>query len=322
MRNLTNVGRKAMMPAQQPNESTNRISPRWRDILDRGLPVAVFFAVAFLIDQATQQRYSAIWGSAAIVGSVVSVFPAIRPALLAFGGYGLIWGVFNVGRAVADDTGIAIAGQSAVSSFEAGLFGGILPTRWLQDRFHDPDRLQPHDIALALVHVSFFVIPFVLGLVVWLYRRTSFGRYCQATAITFGLGLIGFMLLPTAPPWMSDPDTVTRVTTGSFSPVERSTSSWRDGNALSFEPNHLAALPSVHVAVAVLVFLALRSFSRRWSWVGGGYALAMTLAVVYLGEHFLLDALLGWVIALLGWHFSRPSGARSHRGRSGMLSGR
>jgi membrane-associated phospholipid phosphatase len=248
------------------------------------------------------------------------VFPAIRPALLAFGGYGLIWGIFNLGRAVADDAGIAIAGRSAVSSFEARLFGGTLPTQWLQDRFHDPDRLQLHDVALALVHVSFFVIPFVLGLVVWLYRRTSFGRYCQATAITFGLGLIGFVVLPTAAPWMSDPDTVTRVTTGSFSPVERSTSSWRDGDALSFEPNHIAALPSVHVAIAVLVFLALRLFSPRWLWVGGIYAAAMTLAVVYLGEHFLLDALIGWVIALLGWHFSRPSGSRPHRGRSGMLS--
>ncbi len=306
MRNLTSVGRKALTPSQQTNESTSQIPSRWRDLLDRGLPVAVFFAIAFLIDQATGQRYSAIWGSAAIVASVASVFPGVRPTLLAFGGYGLIWGTFNLGRAVADDAGIALAGQSAVSSFEAGLFGGTLPTQWLQDRFFDPDRLQPHDVALALVHLSFFITPFVVGLVLWFWRRAMFGRYSRATAITFGLGLIGFLLLPTAPPWMSDPDTVTRVTTGLFSSGDVNASSWRDGDALSFEPNHLAALPSVHVAIGVLVFLALRSFSRRWSWAGGAYAVAMTLAVVYLGEHFVLDALLGWAIALVGWRLTRP----------------
>jgi FtsH-binding integral membrane protein len=310
MRNLTSVGRKAVTPAQQPHESTSRISLRWRDLIDRGLPVAVFFAIAFLIDQATGQRYSAIWGSAAIVASLVSVFPGIRPSVLALGSYGLIWGAFNLGRAVADDAGIALAGRSAVSSFEARLFGGTLPSKWLQDRLYDPDRFQPHDIALALVHLSFFVTPFVVGLVLWLWQREAFGRYCRATAITFGLGLIGFLLLPTAPPWMSDPDTVTRITTGMFSSGGASTSSWRDGDDLSFEPNHLAALPSVHVAIAVLVFLALRSFSPRWSWVGGAYAAAMTLAVVYLGEHFVLDALLGWAIALLGWRLTRAANAR------------
>lgn len=278
--------------------------------------VIVAFAIAFVIDQATQQRHSAIWGSAAIVASVLAVVPAIRPAVLAFGGYGLIWGVFNLGRAVADGAGIALAGQSTISSFEAGLFGGVLPTTWLQDHLYDPQRLAPYDFALVAVHLSFFITPFALGLALWFRRRSMFGCYCRATAITFGLGLIGFLLLPTAPPWMSDPSSVTRITTRVLAAASGKDASWRDtstpGDALAFEPNHLAALPSVHVAIAVLVYLTLRSFSPRWSVAGAGYALAMTVAVVYLGEHFLLDALLGWMIALLGWHVGRRLGPHVH----------
>ena len=69
-----------------------------------------------------------------------------------------------------------------------------------------------------------------------------------------------------------------------------------------FEPNDLAALPSVHVAATVLVCLASLRVGRFAGVLGALYALAMTIAVVYLGEHFVLDALLGWAVALAGWN--------------------
>jgi len=82
---------------------------------------------------------------------------------------------------------------------------------------------------------------------------------------------------------------------------------------LGFEPNHVAALPSVHVAAAVLVFLAMPHAPARLSFVGATYAMAMTLAVVYLGEHFLIDALLGWVVALVGWRLAKRNALRLAR---------
>lgn len=131
-----------------------------------------------------------------------------------------------------------------------------------------------------------------------------------ATVIAFGLGLVGFVFLPTAPPWLSDPESVTRVTiyalplgdAGSAGSLSVPTA---EDPHLGFEPNHVAALPSVHVAAAVLVYLAMRRVPARLSFVGFAYATAMTLAVVYLGEHFLLDALLGWAVALLGWGIAK-----------------
>ncbi len=179
----------------------------------RGVTVAVLFGIAFAIDQLTGQRYSAVLGSAAIVGSVLGLLPAVCAALLALGGYGAIWVGFNLVRAVADDAGLAVAGQTFVSSIEAAAFGGSLPSEWLQNRFYDPGNIQAHDIVLALIHASFFITPFILAVALWRKRRAVFYRYSGATAIAFGLGLVGFVLLPTAPPWLGEPGEVTRVTT-------------------------------------------------------------------------------------------------------------
>ena len=273
----------------------------------RFLPVVIFFAIAFTADMLTNQRYSSVWGSAAIIASAIHLFPAIRPALAAVGGFAGVWLGFNLVRAVAEDTGLALAGVGTVADVESAIFGGQLPSEWLQSRFFDPDHIRFQDMALSLVHGSFFVVPFVVAAVVWWKRRELFRPYLIATAVTFALGLIGFILLPTAPPWMSDPDEVTRVT---HHVVERTSGvslGGDDGEGFWFEPNDMAAMPSVHVAVAVLVFLLAMQVGRTFAVLGGIYAVLMSVAVVYLGEHFLLDAVLGWGIAVVGWRLAWPS---------------
>lgn len=281
----------------------------------RFLPVVVFFAIAFATDMLTAQQYSSVWGSAAIVASAIHLFPAIRPALAALGGYAAVWVVFNLVRAVAEDAGLATAGAGAVARWEGALFGGKLPSATLQAAWFDPAHTRVHDVVLSLVHGSFFVVPFLVAGVLWWKRRAQFRFYMTATAVTFALGLVGFLLLPTAPPWLSEPGDVTRVT---HHVLQQSTgvSFGRSdgGDGFWFEPNHLAALPSIHVAVTVLVFAAARSFGRVAGVLGALYALTMSVAVVYLGEHFVLDAILGWVVAVAGWKVTpRVAASRARR---------
>ena len=283
----------------------------------RFLPVAIFFAIAFAADMLSGQRYSSVWGSAAIVGSVVHLFPSARPTLAALGGYAALWVGFNVIRAIGDDAGMAIAGSRTVSRLEGWVFGRTLPSKWLQIRFFDPSQVQVHDVALSIVHGSFFVVPFLVAILVWWRIRRLFHPYAMGTAVTFLFGLVGFVLLPTAPPWMSNPWEVTRVTRHV---LVRTTGIPTGGDqdavmasAFRFEPNHLAAMPSIHVSVIVIVFLLLKRIGPLSGVIGGIYALFMTLGVVYLGEHFVLDAILGWVIALAGWTIAcRWSGEDEH----------
>ncbi|HYH12919.1 MAG TPA: phosphatase PAP2 family protein [Thermomicrobiales bacterium] len=272
-------------------------------LVRRSLPVVVFFGIAFAIDMLTGQRYSSVWGSAAILASVVYLLPVIRPALVALGGYAAVWVGFNLVRAVAEDAGVAIAGAGAVARWERAVFGDELPSASLQAAWFDPAHVRAQDVLLSLVHGSFFVVPFVVAALLWWTRRELFQRYAVATAATFMFGLVGFLLLPTVPPWMSDPGEVTRVTHHVLEQtVGVSLAGSSGGGGFWFEPNDLAALPSVHVAATVLVCLASLRVGRLAGVLGALYALAMTIAVVYLGEHFVLDALLGWAVALAGWN--------------------
>ncbi len=284
----------------------------FRDTLDRSTrgngtafwtrwaPPLAFFAVAFAADMATGQRASSIWGSVAIVASITWLFPGIRATLAALGSYAAIWVAFNIVRAVADDVGLAVGGQHLVARWESAIAGGTLPSTILQDRFFNPASTGVHDIALAVVHGSFFVVPFVVAILTWWRRRDLFPTYALATAATFALGLVGFLLLPTAPPWMAAPDEVTRVT---HHVLDATTDLAVDDQAggFTFEPNPIAAMPSVHVAATVLVFLLARRFGTVAGVIGAAYAVAMSVAVVYLGEHYVLDALAGWAVAVAGW---------------------
>lgn len=278
------------------------------NVVRRFLPVAIFFAFAFAIDMLTGQRYSSVWGSVAIVASLVHLFPAIRPMLVALGGYIAIWVSFNLVRAVADDIGFAIAGRGTIGGWERALFGDSLPSTQLQASFFHNSAVRVHDIVLSFIYGSFFVVPFVVGIFVWWRARALFRPYAVATAITFTLGLVGFLLLPTAPPWMSDPQDVTRIARHVLgATMGMSPGSGQDtvmGEALRFEPNHLAAMPSIHVSVVVLVFLLSRRIGRIPGVIGAVYALLMTVGVVYLGEHFVLDAIFGWVIAIASWRLA------------------
>lgn len=273
----------------------------------RLVPVAVFFAIAFAIDMLTGQRYSSLWGSAAIIASVVYVFPAVRPTLAAFAVYGAIWVGFNLVRAIADDAGLALASTTAISRWERDLFGGF-PSAQLQAKFLDVGMVQAQDVVLSLVHGSFFIVPFIVAALVWWRARALFQPFAVATALTFALGLIGFLLLPTAPPWMSDPGDVTRITPRVLAEVIGvplgGGSAGTVPEGFRFEPNHLAAMPSVHVSATVLVFLTLTRFGRIAGVIGGLYALLMSVGVVYLGEHFVLDAIAGWITALIGWELA------------------
>lgn len=275
----------------------------------RLLLAIVFFAAAFILDVVSDRQHSRVLGGAAIFGSALTLFPAIRAGLIAASVFALTWVGFNLVRAFADDAGLAIAGLYTASDIERWLFRGSLPSTIAQRNAFDPERVQPHDIALALVHTSFFVVPFLIAVIAWRRHRPAFRRYLVATATCFSLSLVAFILLPTAPPWMSDPEDVTRIThhilpgSGAGGNTESATVS---SAAFWFEPNDLAALPSVHVAMAVLVCLVLGETARSGRITGGLYALAMSVSVVYLGEHFVLDVITGWLVALASWRLARP----------------
>ncbi len=88
--------------------------------------------------------------------------------------------------------------------------------------------------------------------------------------------------------------------------------------------NKVAAVPSLHAATALLIALFFWSRTTRWRWLLVLYPLAMGASLVYLGEHYASDVLLGWLYAvvvfvvgnrLYDWCLARY-GARRERKRA------
>ena len=59
--------------------------------------------------------------------------------------------------------------------------------------------------------------------------------------------------------------------------------------------NNVAAVPSLHTAFSLLITLMLWPRERKWLRpLVASYPLAMTFSLIYTGEHYVADVLLGW----------------------------
>jgi len=308
---------------------------RWCRPAGRLLVAAGAFALAFVADLATGNRWTPVWGSLAIVASLLALVPRLRIPAALVGAHAGCWVGFNLLRAVADDAGLGLGPAEAVPRLEARVFGGDLPSASLQRAFYDPGVTRWYDAALILVYLSFFVVPHAVAAALLVRDRSRFGRYLGATAVLVALGLVGFFLLPTNPLWLTG-----AATGADGGPVDRIVPAVLGGGGAdagySFEPNPVASMPSVHVAVtALLVFLAWRS-GRLWRALAAVYAGLMAFALVYLGEHYVLDVVAGLVVAAVGWRMAgvaarrvaaagvgrRPQPERVRAARGGMTPAR
>ena len=62
--------------------------------------------------------------------------------------------------------------------------------------------------------------------------------------------------------------------------------------------NDVAAVPSLHAGYTMLICLFLwPRLNRRWRPLLVAYPIGMALSLIYLGEHYLIDILLGWAYA-------------------------
>jgi membrane-associated phospholipid phosphatase len=130
----------------------------------------------------------------------------------------------------------------------------------------------------------------VIGLaLLWVYlrRHEAFKRFRNTILLANVVGLLGFWLMPTAPPWMF-PDK------GFVDGVNHSSA------LLQTLGNSYAAMPSLHAADALIVAWFLVSTSRTiWAkafWVL--WPLWVWVSVVATANHFVLDVLAGIAVAV------------------------
>jgi membrane-associated phospholipid phosphatase len=186
--------------------------------------------------------------------------------------------------------------------FGDGLFGTPAPV-YLQHVLPDPSRHDPFTLLMVATYISYFVVPTAIALYLARRRPERFPRYVIAVSIMFMVGLIAYRLFPTAPPWMASRDgyipSIYRVTSLIFHPDTYSQGINLVGS------NDVGAMPSIHVAETWLAIFAIRFRGRLARILGVTYGCMMMFAVVYLGEHWMIDVIAGFSLSCAIWYGTR-----------------
>ena len=193
--------------------------------------------------------------------------------------------------------------------------GGEVPTVWLQDRLYVPGDVQWYDILIVPVYMSHFLVPMALAVALWISSYHLFRRYVWTLVALTVATLTTYALFPAAPPWMASmngylPEGVARVTSVTLQSTGVGTirSAVQQGEAYA---NAVAAIPSLHSAVPFMVLLFTWPLVRRTTRaLLALYVLAMTFTLTYGGEHYIVDAFIGWAYAAaavygVAWMFRR-----------------
>jgi membrane-associated phospholipid phosphatase len=182
---------------------------------------------------------------------------------------------------------------------------GTLPNVRLQRAFADPDRFHNFEKVLVWCHWVWFLVPHGAVTYVLVRHRERFPAAAVGMYATFDLGLIAYWKLPTAPPWYAAQlDVAEEGKTPELRRmmVEYGEEFWKSGWAPMFDflaGNPLAAMPSLHFATSVMAARVLNKTGPVAGALGWGYAATLGVALVYLGEHYVVDLAAGYALTEL-----------------------
>lgn len=300
-----------------------------------------------------------VWAVALAVQIKVAGIPLDRQGLLAWIAAGLLafsigrrplWTVivdwlpfaavliaYDYARGMAEGLGMPVLWQQPVD-VDKFLGGGTVPTVWLQDhlKLGHPTWWEA---VVTLTYISFFLLPYLVAGMFWLRSRTVFHQWAARFVTTSFLGVVGFVLLPAAPPWAaaacraydvqggpSNPGCMyfspsfagVHGLLGALQPVHAGANPWverlsgRGWDALHITVARqlldegqatvdlVAAMPSLHAGCTLLFVLFIwRRVNRWWRPVLVAYPLLMAFTLIYSAEHYLVDILAGWTLAVL-----------------------
>jgi hypothetical protein len=230
----------------------------------------------------------------------------------------LVLAVYDVLRGHADGLLFSAWYRPQIEA-DAFLFGGTVPTVWLQEKLWDASHVRWYDYASWAVYVSYFVATYLVAALLWFFARDRFRRYVGCVALLAGMAYVTFALFPAAPPWLASRSGDLEYTTRLIGPI----SAHIPFVSLSFEglfergweySNPVAAVPSLHAAYTLLITLFLWRSTRWGRPLLALYPVAMAFALVYTAEHYLVDILLGWAYTLLAiWIVGRIASALERR---------
>lgn len=182
------------------------------------------------------------------------------------------------------------------------MFFGHLPTAALQHLWWHGSVMW-YDFVFYGAYTLHFVLPFALAVLVWKLREKHYWPVVTAFLLVSFMGFLTFLAFPAAPPWMANDLRLIEPITHVSSAI------WAAFGIHDFpsvynkiSPNPVAAMPSLHAAYSTLFALYLtRLFKTKWRWLAWTYPALIWVGTTYMGEHYVIDIVVGIVYALISY---------------------
>jgi hypothetical protein len=240
------------------------------------------------------------WPQAAVVAGVLGVAAvalrlARRPRLTAVA-------VFTQETALV--LGLFALWQFAGSFSVMGPDGALARGRWiwhLERAAHLPSEtvvqrvFLPHPLLVQAFNLYYDTLhfPVLIACLVWLFvwHRARY-RHLRTTLVAVTGACLLIQLVPVAPPRMLPGTGLVDTAVLYHQSVY--------GTQAGFDPDQLSAMPSVHVAWAILVAVMVTTTARSaWRWLAWLYPAATTLAVVVTANHYWMDGIVAGLILVV-----------------------
>lgn len=213
--------------------------------------------------------------------------------------------VYFYSRGLTDELGLPVHVMMPIH-VDAWLGGGEIPTERLQRALCGSPCLKDseprwYDFLFTTVYATHFLTGLTIAAVLWVRSRVEWLRWMRRyLVINFG-ALAIYIAYPMAPPWMASEEgwldaDVTRITARGWDDIGLG----RVDLILQGVGNPVAAMPSLHAGITFLIALyGIQRLRTRWRWLLVLYPLAMSTALVYNAEHYVIDILAGALLAAL-----------------------
>ncbi len=215
---------------------------------------------------------------------------ALREISLYIGAYFVY--VFTKGLVHSDTRAVGLVNGEKVVSLQRDL-GILWEPGWQSWALENVEALV---VAMNWVYIiTYWPVILLAALLLYIKRRQDYNFYRTVVFINLTGALITFMLFPVASPF-AIPSVELLDSIQEFGPKSYAS----DGMASYY--NISAAMPSLHFSWTVILgVLFWRSFPGWYRFIGAAYPFLTFFAIVLTGNHFILDAIAGGLLALLSF---------------------
>jgi hypothetical protein len=245
-----------------------------------------------------------LWVVAGLVALSLTDLRRLGPRLLLdWLPIGLLFVLYDYSRALSDWLGTSTHSALQIR-FDELLFGKPLLTVRLQHWLGQTKAVRPWEYTLFGVYMTHFFLALVIAALLWRFAYPRFRQFRTQLVALYVLGFATYVLYPADPPWLVSQKlhhlpTIYRAVFEVWGKIGLHVAAAvvSGGDELG---NQVAAVPSMHAATTLFICLFFWRGARPWlRTVMALYVLAMAFTLVYSGEHYVFDVVVGWFYAVV-----------------------